>query len=265
MNRKQADEQAEGWSEHVTHQEVSIKSFDDLTLKGTIYQAIESTTKWVILAHGYHSNPTSVLSVAEQFHAKGFNVLSISMRAHAKSEGNYIGMGWLDRKDLLDWIDYVITNDSNAQIILHGTSMGGAAVTMASGEELPPNVKAIINDCGYTSVWDIFASELKLRFNLPAFPVLHMVNLVANFQVGYNFKEASALKQVKNSRVPMLFIHGDRDDFVPVEMAHQLYEVATVEKELLIIEGASHAEAKFAEPDVYYSHVFSFVDKYMKS
>ena len=116
------------------------------------------------------------------------------MRATGESEGEYIGMGWLDKDDLKCWIDLIIKQNNNSNIILHGSSMGAATVLMASGDELSSNVKAIIEDSGYTSVWDIFASEAKARFNLPAFPVLNMFEIVANFRAKYDIKEASALE-----------------------------------------------------------------------
>ena len=125
-------------------------------------------------------------------------------RCHGKSEGKYIGMGWLDKDDLKCWINLIIEQNNNAEIILHGSSMGAATVLMASGDALPNNVKAIIEDSGYTSVWDIFASEAKARFNLPTFPILNMFELVANVRAKYDIKEASAVEQVKKSNVPKI-------------------------------------------------------------
>ena len=89
------------------------------------------------------------------------------LRACGESEGDYVGMGWLDRKDVLQWIDYIIEQDPEAKIVVHGISMGAATTMMTAGESTPDNVKAFVEDCGYTSVWDIFSSELQLRFGLP--------------------------------------------------------------------------------------------------
>ena len=133
-------------------------------------------------------------------------------------------MGWLDRKDLLLWIDKVVEWDPDAQIVLHGVSMGAATVMMVSGETLPSQVKTIVEDCGYTDVRTVFATELKLRFGLPEFPLMDAFNLVGMLRAGYSINEASALEQVRKATVPMLFIHGDADDFIPVEMVDTLYE-----------------------------------------
>ncbi len=183
------------------------------------------------------------------------------MRACADSDGEFVGMGWLDKDDLKCWINLIITENPNAKIILHGSSMGAATVLMASGDELPTNVKAIIADSGYTSVWDIFASEAKARFGLPSFPVLNMFQVVAKVRAGYNIKKASALEQVKNSKTPILFIHGDKDDFVPESMCESLYNSANCIKDKLIISGAGHTDSKYKEPETYYNKIFEFIDK----
>ena len=231
-----------------------------IVLKGTEYIKDEQINNWVIVLHGYRSNPESVISVGRHFSDKGYNVLIPYMRATGESEGEYIGMGWLDKDDLKCWIDLIIKQNNNANIVLHGSSMGAATVLMASGDELPNNVKAIIEDSGYTSVWDIFASEAKARFNLPAFPVLNMFEIVANYRAKYDIREASALEQVKKATTPILFIHGDSDDFVPEYMCEQLYEVANCKKNKLIIHGAGHTESRYKEPDTYYKNIFEFLD-----
>ncbi len=155
-NRAAADESVDKWLESTPSEKVSIKARDGITLRAVKYPTLEESDKWVIVVHGYRQTPDKVLTVAENFHRRGYNVLAVSLRAHADSEGDYIGMGWLDRLDLLDWIDLLVSENPDAEIVLHGTSMGAAAVMMVSGEKLPENVKAIIEDCGYTSVWDIF-------------------------------------------------------------------------------------------------------------
>ena len=258
-NKKIAKENSEKWSEAIQQKQVEVKANDNITLRGTEYLNQEETNKWAIILHGYRSNPSSVLTIGEHFSEKGYNVLIPSMRACADSEGEYVGMGWLDKDDLKCWIDLIIKQNNNSNIILHGSSMGAATVLMASGDELPSNVKAIIEDSGYTSVWDIFASEAKARFNLPAFPVLNMFEIVANVRANYDIKEASTLEQVKNNKTPILFIHGDADDFVPEYMCEELYEVANCKKDKLIIHDAGHTDSKYKEPETYYNKIFEFL------
>ena len=123
-------------------------------------------------------------------------------------------MGWDDRLDIIDWINNILKDNPNSEIILHGTSMVAATVLSTSGENLPSNVKAIIADCGYASVWDEFTYQLKDLFNLPSFPVMNLSNMVTMVKVGYSLKEAFPIKQVAKSKTPILYIHGDKDDLV---------------------------------------------------
>jgi fermentation-respiration switch protein FrsA (DUF1100 family) len=259
-NRKTAKESAQKWSEGAIQKTVEVKANDNITLRGTEYLQDKQTDKWVIILHGYRASTESVLPIGEQFSKKGYNVLIPSMRACGESDGKYLGMGWLEKDDLQNWINLIIEENKDAKIILHGSSMGAATVLMASGDELPSNVKYIIADSGYTSVWDIFASEAKARFNLPEFPVLNMFEIVAKRKAKYDIKEASALEQVKKSKTPILFIHGSNDDFVPEYMCERLFDVASCKKEKLIINGAGHTDGKYREPETYYNKIFEWVN-----
>ena len=259
-NRKKEQQLAEEWTLNTNKQNIEIRAKDGITLRGTEYLIDETSNQWAIILHGYRSTPNSVLSIGMHFAENGYNILIPSMRGCSESDGEYIGMGWLDKEDLQCWINLIIEKNQNAEVILHGSSMGAATVLMASGDNLPQNVKAIIADSGYTSVWDIFASEAKARFNLPTFPVLDMFRMVANMRSGYDIKEASAIEQVKNSKIPILFIHGDADDFVPEYMCEELYEAANCIKDKLIIHDAGHVESKYKEPETYYSKIFNFIN-----
>lgn len=258
-NRTEEKQLAEQWIETINSEKVEVTAKDGIILKGTEYIKDEQSNDWAIILHGYRSSPDSVISIGRHFSEEGYNVLIPYMRATGESEGEYIGMGWLDKDDLQCWINKIIEQNNNANIVLHGSSMGAATVLMASGDDLPSNVKAIIEDSGYTSVWDIFASEAKVRFGLPEFPVLNMFEIVANFRAKYDIKKASALEQVKKANIPILFIHGDSDDFVPEYMCEQLYNAANCKKEKLIIQGAGHTESRYKEPETYYNKIFEFL------
>ncbi len=263
-NRRAQDEATAAWLAGAASEEWSLTSADGLKLAATCYPAAAGNHRWVIAVHGYTSSQESMQDTAQHYAEQGYSVLTPDLRAHGKSEGQYIGMGWLDRQDLLLWIDRVIERDAEAEIVLHGVSMGAATVMMTAGEEtLPARVKAVVEDCGYTDVQSVFANELKLRFGLPPFPIMNCFNIVSGLRAGYTCTEASAVKQVMKSRVPILFIHGDADDFIPVEMGEEVYLAAACEKELLIVEGAGHAEAAYADPAAYYRKVFDFVGRYV--
>jgi fermentation-respiration switch protein FrsA (DUF1100 family) len=142
--------------------------------------------------------------------------------------------------------------------------MGASAVMMMmNGASLPPQVKCVIEDCGYTSARDEFAYQLQQMFGLPPFPLLYIASFESKIIAGYSFAEASALEQVRKSRVPILFIHGEADDFVPVSMARELYEAAACEKELWIVPGAAHAMAYYVNPGEYIRRVRGFYSTYI--
>lgn len=240
-----------------------ITSFDNLKLHS--YKILNETpsNKWAIVVHGYTSEGLKMSSYAKNFYNAGYNIIVPDLRAHGLSEGDYIGMGWDDRFDIISWINYVLNENSNSEIVLFGVSMGASTVSMTSGEELPSNVKAIIADCGYTSVWDEFSYQLDSLFSLPEFPVMNISSLVTQIRAGYSLKEASAIEQVKKSKTPILYVHGDKDDFVPTYMVDELYNATSSPKEKLIIKGAGHALSSSIDPYNYWNTVFNFINKYI--
>lgn len=216
------------------------------------------------MLHGYRGDYTGALCLAEPYYEAGYQVIAPNLRACGESEGSYVGMGWLDREDILQWIDYITVRDPQAEIVIHGISMGAATTMMTAGETTPDAVKAFVEDCGYTSVWDVFSSELQLRFGLPEFPILYTASAVAKLQAGYSFTEASALQQVAHCEKPMLFIHGTADDFIPYEMMDALYNAKPGDnKAELTAEGAGHGEALYALGGTYWDTVFAFLEPYM--
>lgn len=253
------------WVEAHGYTDVEIKSHDGLRLHGLYVPAEQPTGKTVILAHGYTSFGKHMANFAKFYHEWGFNVLLPDARGHGKSDGEYIGFGWHDRLDYLRWINLVLDLVGDAaQIVLHGISMGGATVLMTSGENLPPQVKAVISDSAYSSVQEQLAYQMKRMYKLPSFPILNATSLITRLRVGYSFKEATALKQVRKAKVPVLFIHGDNDAFVPYQMAHQLYDACPARKQLLIVPGAGHTMAFACDREGYLRTVKDFVDSHVR-
>ena len=244
-NRAQYSADIDAFAAAHPGENVKLTAADGLTLQGVRYANAETadTHRWAIVLHGYRGDHTGVLNLAMPY---------------------YEGMGWLDREDILRWIDFILADDPQAEIVVHGISMGAATTMMTAGEDTPENVKVFIEDCGYTSVWDVFSSELQLRFGLPEFPILYTASGVAKLRAGYTFGEASALRQVENCEKPMLFIHGTADDFIPYEMMDELYNAKPGDnKAELTAEGAGHGEAMYALGDTYWDTVFDFIEPYM--
>lgn len=248
---------------------VSIVADDGVSLSGVCIPGAADSAgssktahRWVILIHGYRRAHAWMNDYAERYHDAGYQVLMPDLRGSGDSEGDFIGMGWPDRLDMLKWADLILQEDPEAEIVLHGVSMGAATTMMTSGEKTPDAVKGFIEDCGYTTVWDIFESELGLRFKLPAFPILYAADWVSDMRAGYGFKEASALEQVKKCEKPMMFIHGKEDGFIPFEMMQVLYDAKPGDNKVKIeVDGAGHGEAVDALGDEYWDQVFAFIDQ----
>lgn len=259
-------ERMKKWHETATREDISITSRDGLKLMGHIFPAKEPTHDWVMLVHGYRDIPVNILTYALPYIERGYNVFYLEQRAHGDSEGKYIGMGYPEHFDLLDWIDVIVKRDPDASIVLHGHSMGAATVLMATGEKsLPDNIICAIADCGFTSVLAEFAFNLKQLFHLPAFPALYTADLASRLKTGLNFKKGNVIKYVKKSHTPTFFIHGDCDVFVPTSMVFELYNAAECEKQLYVAHGAAHVNSQYIDPELYYKQVFAFIDKYRTS
>jgi fermentation-respiration switch protein FrsA (DUF1100 family) len=257
---KEISELTNNWVDSSAKEVVSISSSDGLNLVGDVFTTDANSHNWVIAIHGYTGKRQQMYSYARYYAEQGYNVLTPDMRSHGDSEGKFIGMGWLDKEDVKLWIDHVLGIDPDAQIILHGVSMGGATVMMTSGEDLPHNVKAIIDDCGYTSVWDEFTDEARYLFNISQFPILYTASAISKIRAGYTFQEASALEQVKNTSIPIFFIHGEEDNFVNTRMVYSLYDACNSQKDLYVVEGAGHGQALYMDPDKYFTKVFGFIN-----
>ncbi|MDT2602590.1 alpha/beta hydrolase [Enterococcus hulanensis] len=255
---------AENWfNDKNNRSDWQLTSTDGLKLSAYYLPAEKDQHKTAIIAHGYMGQASDMPQYAKIYHDLGYNVLIPDARGHGKSEGDYIGFGWHERKDYLQWIDRVVKKDPQSEIVLHGVSMGAATVMMTSGEKLPDNVKAFVEDCGYSSVKGELNYQLKQMFNLPSFPLIPVTSLVTKIRAGYFFGEADAIKQLNKNKRPMLFIHGDQDDFVPYSMLAEVYAATKGPKEQYVVHGAKHAEALSSDPSMYQKKVTEFIQKYV--
>lgn len=238
------------------HEDVYQMSYDNLKLHATYFPAIEKDTdkkKIVICFHGYTSKGMSdYIGLSGYYLKKGYAMLLPDARAHGESEGEYIGFGCLDRKDALVWVNWVIGQlGEDVEIILHGTSMGGATVLMASGLELPAQVKGIVSDCAFTSPKEVFTHVLHNMYHLPAFPAISGADILNRRLAGYGMDECNAKREVAKAKVPILFIHGTKDTFVPYHMCHEIYDCCASPKRMLVVEGAAHAESYYKDTEKY--------------
>lgn len=242
-----------------------IVAADGSKLHALYIRSAIASPNTALIIHGYTDNSIRMLMIGHLYNKEmGYNILLPDLRAHGKSDGEYIQMGWKDRLDIMKWIDVTkgIYGDTT-RMVIHGISMGAATTMMTSGEDLPENIKCFVEDCGYTSVWDEFTHKLKDDYGLPAFPILNAASSYSQMKVGWNFKEASALEQLKKSKLPMFFIHGDKDTYVPTWMVNVLYDAKQGDKELWIVPNVEHANAYWDCTEEYVAKTNQFVSKYI--
>lgn len=238
-----------------------------INLKGETLCCVEIKQKkhsdlWLIACHGYNDSPKGMGSFAKGFYEKDYNVLLPYMRAHAKSEQKMCTMGYYDRYDVVEWINYIVSGNPDAKIVLLGVSMGAATTLLTTGESLPKNVKCAVSDCSYTSCWDEFNVQIKELFNLPPV-VLNPANTVNKIINKWDFKDCSPFDAVAKSKTPTLFIHGEDDTFVPYPMMDRLYNNCSAEKDKLTVPEAEHANSLATNPELYWEKVFEFTEKYV--
>jgi fermentation-respiration switch protein FrsA (DUF1100 family) len=267
IDRRQEPEALPRWIDTAGYEVVSLQSADGLLLRGRFIPAPEAAPT-VIMAHGYHGNGRQMSDFARFFkETLHYKVLIPDARGHGLSEGDYVGFGWPERLDYLRWIDWVLERDRpGARIVLFGVSMGAATVMMCAGEDLPPQVKALIEDCGYTSVADELGCQLRQTYHISGPPgawLLKATSRLTGKRAGYTFEEASALEQIKKARIPILFIHGDADTYVPFRMVHTLYDACPTEKDLYIAKGAGHGQAWETNPAEYQERIARFLEKHL--
>lgn len=264
-NRNKLLADTAAWLETVNRNKISVQTTDGYTLIAAEFAAEADSSKWVLLLHGYTGWKEEMYQFAYWYYEQGYHVLVPDLRCQGESGGDFIGMGWTDHYDCELWIGYILSNTPDAQIVLHGQSMGAATALIMTGEEKPSDhIVAVVSDSAYTDAYSMFGDKITEWFGLPAFPFVDSACLMLRVRGGYNLRDASALRAVEKSTVPTLFIHGAEDKMIDVEMSRSLYEAASCEKELLIVEGAGHGQTQEKNPEVYYGTIEDFLAEYVR-
>ncbi len=242
--------------------EIYIKSFDGIKLYGEYFD--NKSDRTMILFHGYRSVAYRDFSCAVKMYCDlGLNVLLVDQRSHFKSGGKLITFGVKEQKDVVSWIEYYLSNiNANSKIFLGGMSMGATTVLLASGQELPQNVKGIVADCGFTSPVDIIKRVAHRNFKINASLVLPIMNLYCLLFGRFSIYNVSTVASLKKTKIPVLFIHGKDDKFVPPEMSDEGYKNTVSEKEILLVDNAGHGMSYLFDSELVFGKIKNFLEKY---
>ena len=240
---------ANRWLREKGAEDVSVTSFDGLTLRGKWLPA-EKPMATIILFHGYHSHHLQDFAgIYEYYHSIGLNLLLVRQRAHGESGGKYVTFGVKERLDVLRWIEFHNRTHGMDNVFLGGMSMGASTLQFAAGEALPHNVRGITADCGFSSPAEILAHIIRRDFHLPPKLVLPLMEVWARILGGFSFYECNSRETLSRSKTPILFIHGKADDFVPSCMSEFGFAACASEKELLLVDDAGHGRSYLYEPE----------------
>lgn len=242
---------------------ITITSHDGLKLVAYYLPADVESDRIFLLMHGYRNNGLGDFSgLVKYYHELGYHLLVPHQRSHGESEGEYICYGVKERNDVKQWTEYLVGRfQGNCRIFLSGISMGAATVLMAAGLSLPEQVKGIVADCGFTSPWDIIGHVMKKECGLPRFPFLYLTGSICRKRAGFGLRECSTLSVLKKNTIPVLFIHGGRDRFVPTEMSWKNYEACAAPRRILIVDNAAHGTSHLVEPGLYRETVREFLQE----
>lgn len=245
-------------------EDIFLPSYDGLRLHGQLLQQ-PGAKGTILLFHGYRSSWAADFSIVlPYYYSLGYNLLAVDQRAHGQSEGIYITFGVHECRDAVTWAQYAAMHfGPDHPLFLGGLSMGATTVLLASALELPPSVRGVIADCGFSSPEAIMKSILRAHVKwLPAGPLLVLMNVCTRAFAGFSIKEASTLDAVSKTKHPILFIHGTADTFVPCSMSQAAYDACASEKQLILVDGAKHGCSYLVDRPRIQAALADFLDKY---
>ena len=260
---KETDKQKEIIKSKYPFESVSITSDDNLKLCADFYINENATDKTVICVHGYNSCGYNDFSLmVEPILKNGCNCLLIDQRHYGKSEGKFTGFGMLECHDVVRWVSFVNERFPNGKVVLYGVSLGAATV-MQTSKLNPDGVVGIIEDCGFTTCREEFAATMRTVARMPSFPMLNILSIWCKLFLKLDLNSDSR-DCVAKTKIPMLFIHGNADTFIPCKMCEECYKACSSEKQIKIYEGAGHAQSHFIHPEQYESDFFAFIEQVMR-
>lgn len=251
------------WLKKQPYEDVYIDSYDGLQLHGKLYLNPDGGSDTILLVHGYKSTPEQDFSCGCPYYfSQGLNILLIDQRAHGASQGKYICFGVKERYDVVAWAKWMVHRfGPGKKYLMGGMSMGCTTVLLAAAlPELPSEIRGVVADCGFTSAYQEFGHVLKKSHNIPPFPLLNVMAHKCRCRAGFNFREISTQEAAKDIKIPVLFIHGEADNFVLPEFSKCNYAACGAEnKKLLLVPGADHGMSFLVDEPGYTKELGEFI------
>ena len=255
--RKKAQE----WRDSSTVQDLWVNSREGYRLHGFFYHAKKESHKYALCIHGYRGNTANIAPYGLHYAEMGFNVILTENRCIGQSESKFLSMGWNEKYDALAWLNCITEMDKDAQIILHGESMGAAIVLMTLGEAVPENLKCAISDSAFDTAWNQFKHLGKHKMHKKTNMGLYIWKIFIRLRLGFSLKKVSCIKQLKKARTPVLLIHGGADTLVPPTMLKPIYNSISSPKDWFIFPEAKHCHSIFAHPQTYWEKIHEFITR----
>ena len=249
--------------EALVKKEVVISSVDGLKLSGAAIELYPDSKRWIIIVHGYTGSRAVSTQFIDIFTDEGYNVLLIDQRRHGQSEGRYTTYGFYEKYDVQTWVNWLVEqHGKDTEIGLHGQSLGGGTV-LEYLSIAAPQVKLVIADCPYSDLTDLMKHQITKLNKVPSVPFFRWVHNRIRKKAGFSFEQVSPIRSVRESHLPVMFIHGTNDTYVPTRMSQEMYDVKPGPKRLVLIDGAIHANAYHISPLKYRQEISSFLHDYM--
>lgn len=249
--------------EALVKQEIVLTSIDGLKLSGAAIKPYPDSKRWMIIVHGYTGSRAVSTQFIDIFTDEGYNVLLIDQRRHGRSEGQYTTYGYYEKYDIQTWVNWLVEQHGvDTKIGLHGQSLGGGTV-LEYLSIAAPQVKAVIADCPYSDLTDLMKHQITKLNKIPSVPFFRWVNNRIRKKAGFSFEQVSPIRSVRNSYLPVMFVHGTKDTYVPTRMSLEMYDAKPGPKKLVLIEGAIHANAYHIGPNQYRDEIHSFLNEYI--
>lgn len=249
--------------EALVKKEIILSSVDGLKLSGAAIELYPDSKRWMIIVHGYTGSRAFSTQFIDMFTDEGYNVLLIDQRRHGRSEGRYTTYGFYEKYDVQTWVNWLVEqHGKDTEIGLHGQSLGGGTVLEYLSIAVP-QVKLVIADCPYSDLTDLMKHQITKLNKVPAVPFFRWVHNRIRKKAGFSFEQVSPIRSVRESHLPVMFIHGTNDTYVPTHMSQEMYDVKPGPKKLVLIQGAIHANAYHIDPQKYRQEIRSFLHEYM--